>query len=241
MMTNTKIGTALVGGYLLGRTKKAKLAVGLGMVLAGKKLNLEPRELLRIAAANPLVNQLNEQVRTELFGATKTAASSALTQRVNRLADSLHERAQGLTAPADAAEETAGRAAKGAKKRVTRAEPAEDGHDRLPEDEHLPEDDEHLDDEHPDDEADAYDDAEADDDAEDDEPRPAARRATRSTSSATKSAAKKTSAARRPAQAAGSSTTPASGARKKTAAKSTSSSGGGRRSTGTRRSGGDRG
>ncbi|MDX6237683.1 MAG: hypothetical protein QOG10_2498, partial [Kribbellaceae bacterium] len=35
MMTNAKIGTALVGGYLLGRTKKAKLALGLGMFLAG--------------------------------------------------------------------------------------------------------------------------------------------------------------------------------------------------------------
>lgn len=33
MMNSAKTGVALVGGYFLGRTKKAKPAIGLGMFL----------------------------------------------------------------------------------------------------------------------------------------------------------------------------------------------------------------
>ncbi|MFJ4121454.1 hypothetical protein ACIP3U_08935 [[Kitasatospora] papulosa] len=102
MMTNGKIATALVGGYLLGRTKKAKVAIGLGMFLAGKKLSLDPKQLGQLVADSPLLSGLTEQVRTELFDATKSAAGTALTRRVNRFSDSLNEKAQGLgAAPAD--------------------------------------------------------------------------------------------------------------------------------------------
>ncbi|MFB6659795.1 hypothetical protein ACFVY7_06760 [[Kitasatospora] papulosa] len=98
MMTNGKIATALVGGYLLGRTKKAKVAIGLGMFLAGKKLSLDPKQLGQLVADSPLLSGLTEQVRTELFDATKSAAGTALTRRVNRFSDSLSEKAQGLGA-----------------------------------------------------------------------------------------------------------------------------------------------
>ncbi|MEV5122604.1 hypothetical protein AB0K49_07325 [Streptomyces decoyicus] len=96
MMNNAKIGVALVGGYLLGRTKKAKLAIGLGMFLAGKKLNLDPRQLGTLVANSPVLGPLNDQVRKELVDATKSAAGAALTQRMNGLADSLHERTLAL-------------------------------------------------------------------------------------------------------------------------------------------------
>ncbi|MFI0221950.1 hypothetical protein [Streptomyces lydicus] len=92
MMTNAKIGVALAGGYVLGRTKKAKLAIGLGMYLAGKKLNLDPKQLGKLVANSPVLGPLNDQVRRELVDATKSAATSALTQRMSGLADSLHER-----------------------------------------------------------------------------------------------------------------------------------------------------
>ena len=36
MSDAVKIGSAIAGGYLLGRTKKAKKAIGLAMWLAGK-------------------------------------------------------------------------------------------------------------------------------------------------------------------------------------------------------------
>ncbi|MEU0131937.1 hypothetical protein [Streptomyces sp. NPDC006289] len=98
MMTNGKIATALVGGYLLGRTKKAKVAVGLGMFLAGRKLSLDPRQLGQLVADSPLLGGVTDQLRSELIGATKSAAGSALTRRMNRLSDSLSDKAQGLDA-----------------------------------------------------------------------------------------------------------------------------------------------
>ncbi|MGW3012320.1 hypothetical protein ACWC9R_26305 [Streptomyces sp. NPDC001219] len=95
-MSNAKIGVALVGGYLLGRTKKAKLAIGLGMFLAGKKLNLDARQLGALVANSPVLGPLNDQVRKELVDATKAAAGTALTQRMSGLADTLHERTAAL-------------------------------------------------------------------------------------------------------------------------------------------------
>ncbi|QTZ95205.1 hypothetical protein [Streptomyces auratus] len=92
MMSNAKIGVALVGGYVLGRTKKAKLAISLGMYLAGKRLPLDPKQLGKLVANSPVLGPLNDQVRSELVDATKSAVSTALTQRMSALTDSLHER-----------------------------------------------------------------------------------------------------------------------------------------------------
>ncbi|MGW5691302.1 hypothetical protein ACWEWX_10155 [Streptomyces asiaticus] len=92
MMTNGKIAVAVVGGYLLGRTKKAKLAVGLGMLLAGKKITLDPQQLKKSLVEAPLLSGLNSEVRKELVDATRQAATKAVSGRVSGLADSLHER-----------------------------------------------------------------------------------------------------------------------------------------------------
>ncbi|MBP2066940.1 peptidoglycan hydrolase CwlO-like protein [Streptomyces iranensis] len=91
-MTNGKITVAVVGGYLLGRTKKAKLAIGLGMLLAGKKISLDPQQLKKSLAQAPLLSGLNSEVRKELADATRQAATKAVSDRVSGLADSLHER-----------------------------------------------------------------------------------------------------------------------------------------------------
>lgn len=99
MMTNGKIGAAVVGGYLLGRTKKAKLAIGLGMFLAGKKLSLNPQQIGQLIKDNPALSALSNQVRGELVDATKSAAGSALTQRMTRLSDSLQDRTEALNSP----------------------------------------------------------------------------------------------------------------------------------------------
>lgn len=101
MMTNGKIAVAVAGGYLLGRTKKAKLALGLGMLLAGKKITLDPQQLARAVADSPLLSGLNAQARKELAGAAKTAATSALSTRMNGLADSLHDRTLSLRGEED--------------------------------------------------------------------------------------------------------------------------------------------
>ncbi|WP_097869898.1 hypothetical protein [Streptomyces sp. rh34] len=105
MTKNAKIGAALVGGYLLGRTKKAKLALGLGMFLLGKKIDLDPRQIGRLLADSPVLGSLNDQVRKELVDATRTAATKAVTQRAGSLADSLQQRTQALGAGPGADEE----------------------------------------------------------------------------------------------------------------------------------------
>ncbi|MEU1468278.1 hypothetical protein ABZ434_08640 [Streptomyces sp. NPDC005761] len=98
MTKNVKIGAALVGGYLLGRTKKAKLAVGFGMFLLGKRIDFDPRQIGRMLADSPVLGSLNDQVRKELVDATRTAATKAVTQRAGSLADSLQQRTQALGA-----------------------------------------------------------------------------------------------------------------------------------------------
>lgn len=99
MTGNMKVGVALVGGYLLGRTKKAKMAIGFGMFLAGKKLNFDPKQLGKLVANSPVLGTLNNQVREQLVDATRSAAANALTQRASGLADSLHRRTLDLEDP----------------------------------------------------------------------------------------------------------------------------------------------
>ncbi|KAA6216329.1 hypothetical protein [Streptomyces filamentosus] len=93
-MDSARIGTALVGGYVLGRTKKAKLALGLAMALAGSRV--KPGQLGKTLAHSPFLNSVNEQVRGELMTAGKAAATTVLNARAGRLADTLHDRTEEL-------------------------------------------------------------------------------------------------------------------------------------------------
>ena len=88
-MNNATIGAAVLGGYLLGRTKKAKLALGLGAMLAGSKVR--PGQLGK-ALDTQFLSNVTHQVRTELTDASKAAASSVLTAKADSLAGTLHDR-----------------------------------------------------------------------------------------------------------------------------------------------------
>ncbi|WP_367322940.1 ABC transporter substrate-binding protein [Streptomyces sp. HUAS ZL42] len=92
-MNNAKIGAALLGGYALGRTKKAKLAIGLGAALAGSRIR--PGQLGK-ALDTPFLSTVRKQVRTELADASKAAATSVLTAKAENLADAIHARTEGL-------------------------------------------------------------------------------------------------------------------------------------------------
>ncbi|GHH88451.1 hypothetical protein [Streptomyces capitiformicae] len=92
-MNNATIGAAVLGGYLLGRTKKAKLALGVGALLAGSKVR--PGQLGK-ALDSQFLSNVTHQVRTELTDASKAAASSVLTAKVDSLAGTLHDRAAEL-------------------------------------------------------------------------------------------------------------------------------------------------
>ncbi|MFG2774185.1 hypothetical protein [Streptomyces sp. NPDC048350] len=126
---NATTAVALVGGYVLGRTRKAKVAIGVGMFLAGRRLDLDPRRIGKLLAASPVTGALSDQVRRELVEATKSAATRALTQRATGLADTLQRRTQALgrtdeaEADADADVDEAGDSEDGGKRKA-RARPA---------------------------------------------------------------------------------------------------------------------
>ncbi|MFE6283340.1 hypothetical protein [Streptomyces sp. NPDC057877] len=92
-MDNAKIGAAVLGGYLLGRTKNAKLAIGLGALLAGSRVR--PGQFGK-ALDSPFLNDITRQLRTELTDASRAAATSVLTTKADHLADALHDRTAGL-------------------------------------------------------------------------------------------------------------------------------------------------
>jgi hypothetical protein len=92
-MNNAKIGAAVLGGYALGRTKKAKLALSIGAALAGSRVR--PGQLGK-ALDTSFLSGIRKQVRTELTEASKAAATSVLTAKAESLAETLHERTVGL-------------------------------------------------------------------------------------------------------------------------------------------------
>ncbi|MET9870717.1 DNA primase [Streptomyces sp. NPDC006386] len=83
-------------GYLLGRTKKLKMAVAVGGLVAGKKLNLSPRmvaELLQQQLRNnPQFKEIGDQLREDLRGVGKAASGAMVERQMDALADRLHGR-----------------------------------------------------------------------------------------------------------------------------------------------------
>ncbi|MEU8915666.1 hypothetical protein [Streptomyces nigrescens] len=203
METDTKVtlAAALAAGYVLGRTKKGKLAIGVASMVAGQTLS--PRELigqgLRKLAATPQAAQLIDQVRGELLESGRTALSATADRSLGALADVLQKRTSALQeSPED--EEPA----------EDEEEPAEDEEEPAEDEEEPAEDEEEPaeDEEEP---------AEDEEEEEEDEAEKPSRRRTRKSSA---SPARRTKPARKKAPA----KKAASGksAAKKTAAEKTS-------------------
>ncbi|MET9254675.1 DNA primase [Streptomyces sp. NPDC048182] len=97
-MNRVGLGLAVGAGYLLGRTKKLKLAVAVGTMVAGKKMNLTPKGIAELVSGqlqnNPQFKEIGDQLRGDLRGVGK-AASGAL---VERQIDALASRLSGRTA-----------------------------------------------------------------------------------------------------------------------------------------------
>lgn len=102
MNNSTKTVAALAGGYLLGRSKKMRLAVTMAGLLAGRKLDLSSGELLERGAAlvqnSPELSRLSDQVRGKLLEAAKAAAVAAASNRLNSVSDTLRDRSGGSRA-----------------------------------------------------------------------------------------------------------------------------------------------
>ncbi len=100
MSNGAKVALAVGAGYLLGRTRRMRLALMLaGAGLTGK-FPARPGDLvahgLKSLGTSDQVTNLTDQLRGELLSAARAAALAAATNRV----DALNDRIQGIASPA---------------------------------------------------------------------------------------------------------------------------------------------
>ncbi|MFI0086862.1 DNA primase [Streptomyces bobili] len=95
-MNRVGLGLAIGAGYVLGRTKKMKLAFAVGSMVAGKRLNLTPRALADVVSQqlkdNPQFKEIGDELRQDLRGVGKAASGAMVERQMNALADRLHSR-----------------------------------------------------------------------------------------------------------------------------------------------------
>jgi hypothetical protein len=155
MKCSTQAALAIGAGYLLGRRRKMRLAAmlaagaatgGLGS-LGGKALQRGVKMLGSTEALGkfaPQLGELADTVRGDLIDAGKAAATAAVSNRIESLTDSLHERAEVVRDPGAAAGKAARSGADEAtgrlRRRGKRTADDEDGDE--PRDEEEPEFDE---------------------------------------------------------------------------------------------------
>src|SRR3954447_2728658 len=114
-----RIGAAAAGGYLLGRTKKAKAAIALALWLTGRR---RPRDLARDQVVKLLrtdqAQDLIDQVRGPVLSVGRQAAMSVLEGQADRLSDNLAQRTEQLGGMAAGGGQKAGAAGKEAARRL---------------------------------------------------------------------------------------------------------------------------
>lgn len=97
MRPETRIVLAGAGGYLLGRTRKMRLALALGTMLAAKRSTSGATGQLQEALkASPEASKLAGDLRAFLGAAGKAAATKTLAGRIDDLSALLRERAEDL-------------------------------------------------------------------------------------------------------------------------------------------------
>ncbi|MFC8343687.1 DNA primase [Streptomyces sp. NPDC057280] len=207
-MNRVGLGLAVGAGYVLGRTKKMKLAFAVGTLVAGKRMQLSPRALADLVSGqlrdNPQFKEIGDQLREDLRGVGKAASGAMVERQLDALADRLHGRT------AQVRDQLAGALPDGSA--------AGSGKDEADDEENDRETDEYDEDE-------AYEESGDEPEAERDEPEPPRKKAAAKKAPAKKTAAKKApakkSAAKAPAK-------KATAGAKKTAAKKTASARGAR-------------
>lgn len=205
-MNRVGMGLAVGAGYVLGRTKKLKLAFAVGTLVAGKRMHLSPKMVADLVSQqllkNPQFKEIGDQLRQDLRGVGKAASGAMVERQIDAIADRLHGRT------AQVRDELAGVAPD-----VTGVFEDEDEDERSEGDEEPEE--EQTGSRDAEDEPSGEDDA--DDEDEDADEAPAAARKPARKAPAKKAPAKKTAAKKAPAKKAAQSRT----AGKKTAAKKT--------------------
>ncbi len=96
MMNRTALGLAIGAGYVLGRTKKMKLAFAVASLVAGKRMQLSPRAVADLLNQqllnNPQFKEIGDQLRQDLRGVGKAASGALLERQMEGIADRLHDR-----------------------------------------------------------------------------------------------------------------------------------------------------
>lgn len=104
MANGAKVALAVGAGYLLGRTRKGRLALMLAAAGITGKFPTRPGDLvahgLKSLGGSAELGQLGEQLRGDVLGAARSAALTAVTHQV----DSLNDRLQGVTSAVGADE-----------------------------------------------------------------------------------------------------------------------------------------
>lgn len=103
MKSGPQIALAVGIGYALGRSRKMKLAITIGAMMAGRRLTLDPRDLLaqggKLIGGSTELRKLTSEARERLMDAAKTAAMAAATNKIDAIGENLSKRAAGLRAP----------------------------------------------------------------------------------------------------------------------------------------------
>jgi hypothetical protein len=90
------LGLAVGAGYVLGRSKKARVALAVGGLVAGKRMNLSPKAVGELVARqlrdNPQFKEVGAQLRQDLGGVGRAASGAVVERRLNSLANRLHGR-----------------------------------------------------------------------------------------------------------------------------------------------------
>jgi hypothetical protein len=97
--TKATLAAAIAGGYILGRTKKGRLALTAMTLLLGRRWGLEPQQLVtdgvRRLREVPQVAELEEQVRTEGIDAARHALTSVVGRGVESVTGGISSRLPG--------------------------------------------------------------------------------------------------------------------------------------------------
>ncbi|MFC9910082.1 DNA primase [Streptomyces sp. NPDC127197] len=99
-MNRVGLGLAIGAGYVLGRTRKLKLAFAVGTLVAGKRMQLSPRALADLVSGqlrnNPQFKEIGDQLREDLRGVGGAASGALVERQLDALADRLHDRTAGV-------------------------------------------------------------------------------------------------------------------------------------------------
>ncbi len=115
MKSKSQVALAVGAGYMLGRTRRMKMALMLAAAGATGRFPGGPRDLLergtKMLASSPEAAKIGEAVRHELVGAAKAAAVTAASQRIGSLSDRLLGGADAVSGSVRSASRSVGEAA----------------------------------------------------------------------------------------------------------------------------------